>query len=267
VDVDVGELDATHHDTVQLDAAEPGSGQVAGEELRAAEVDALEARTLKILLEEVSHSLTVAAGADICRHRWRTRKLGSVDTRSTDSVPTMDQLTVAAASGAARWRASLLDLLAIVGWIALLSAAAAVLRLWVPGGVYPTAPLAVDAAAFAATVLPTWIYLTVCESGPGQATWGKRRAGLRVVSQRGRETAGSARIAGRNAVKVLPWQLAHIAVARLILGVGAPVVIAVPYILSLTIPCVSIVMAWRDDQHRALHDRVAGTRVVRAVGR
>ena len=92
---------------------------------------------------------------------------------------------MAAASGAARWRASLLDLLAIVGWIALLSGAAAVLRLWVPGGVYPTAPLAVDAAAFAATVLPAWIYLTVGESGPGQATWGKRRAGLRVVSQRG----------------------------------------------------------------------------------
>ena len=174
---------------------------------------------------------------------------------------------VAAATGSARWRAGLLDWLVIVGWIGVLTAAAAVLRLWVPGGVYPSAPPAVDVAAFAATVLPAWVYLTVCESGRWQGSWGKRSSGLQVVAQRDREPVGAARAAGRNAVKLLPWQLAHIAVARLILGVDAPVVIAATYILSLAIPCASIVMAWRDDQHRALHDRLAGTRVIQAAGR
>lgn len=174
---------------------------------------------------------------------------------------------MAAARGSARWRSGLLDWLVIVGWIGVLSAAAAVLRVWVPGGVFPSALPAVDLAAFAAAVLPAWIYLTVCESGRWQGSWGKRLSGLKVVSQRDRHPVGTARAAGRNAVKLLPWQLAHIAVARLFLGVDAPVVIAVTYILSLAIPCASVVMAWRDDQHRALHDRLAGTRVVQAAGR
>jgi uncharacterized RDD family membrane protein YckC len=161
----------------------------------------------------------------------------------------------------------LLDWLVIVCWIGVLSAAAAVLRIWVPGGVFPSAPSAVDLAAFVATVLPAWIYLTVCESGRWQGSWGKRLSGLEVVAQRDRQPVGTARAAGRNAVKLLPWQLAHIAVARLILGVDAPVVITVTYLLSLAIPCASIVMAWRDGQHRALHARLAGTRVIQAEAR
>ena len=167
-----------------------------------------------------------------------------------------------AASTTARGRASAFDLLIIGAWVALLSAAAAVLRLWVPGGVFPSAPPAVDLSAFAATVLPAWIYLTVSESGSGRASWGRRRVGLRVVAQGDNGKTGAPRIAGRNAVKLMPWQLAHLAVARLILGVDAPVFIAVTYTLSLALSAVSILMAWRDRQHRALHDRVAGTRVV-----
>jgi len=168
---------------------------------------------------------------------------------------------LAAAGGSARWRASLFDLLVIVAWIALLSGAAAVLRVWVRGGLYPSSIPGVDVAAFGVTVLPVWVYLTTCESGGRQASLGKRLTGLRVISP-GRGRLAVPRAGARNAVKLLPWQLAHIAVARLILGSGAPVVIAVTYCLSLMIPCVSIVMAWRDAEHRALHDRLAGTRIV-----
>ena len=116
-------------------------------------------------------------------------------------------------------------------------------------------------------MFPTWIYLTVFESGSGRASWGKRVVGLRVVAQQHNGKVGTARVAGRNAVKLMPWQLAHLAVARLILGVDAPVFIAVTYTLSLAVPAVSIVMARRDPQRRALHDRVAGTRVVQTAGR
>ena len=60
-----------------------------------------------------------------------------------------------------------------------------------------------------------------------------------------------------------PWELAHLAVARLILGVDQQVTIGVTYALSVLIPVVSVVMMARDPLRRALHDRVAGTRVVR----
>jgi hypothetical protein len=68
----------------------------------------------------------------------------------------------------------------------------------------------------------------------------------------------------RNAVKLLPWQLAHVAVVRIILEVDAPVVIGLTYVLSLAIPVLSMAMAWRDQLHRAMHDRAARTRVIRA---
>lgn len=150
-------------------------------------------------------------------------------------------------------------------------------------------PLVVDVGAFAATVLPVWVYLTATEAGRRHATWGKRRAGLRVVAagDGGPGVAPEAAplgvvwVAVRNAVKLLPWQLAHIAVARILLEAGGSTdagtdggmdaglepgtaaVVGVTYTLSLVIPLVSIVMAWRDPLRRALHDGVAGTRVVR----
>ena len=122
-------------------------------------------------------------------------------------------------------------------------------------------PLLADAAAFLLTVLPVWVYLTTTESGREQASWGKRRAGLRVSSATGTDI-GRRRVAVRNAVKLLPWQLAHLAVARIITGADEPVTIWSMYTLSLLLPVVSISMAWRDPLARALHDRVASTRVI-----
>jgi uncharacterized RDD family membrane protein YckC len=107
------------------------------------------------------------------------------------------------------------------------------------------------------------VYLTVTEGGSSQATWGKRRTRLRVVAPDGGHSPWT-HVAVRNAVKLLPWQLAHVAVARLALGVDEPATIATTYVLSLLIPVVSILMVWRDPLRRALHDRVAGTLVVRS---
>ena len=168
---------------------------------------------------------------------------------------------VTPAPGAARWRASGWDHLVILGWLAVLTVLGLVVRSLLPDP-GPVPPIAADAVAFVLSVLPVWAYLTVTESGRRQATLGKRRAGLAVADRDGGR-AGAGRVAVRNAVKLLPWQLAHVSVARVIAGVDAPVTVAVTYALSLLIPAVSIGIAWRDPAHRALHDLVAGTRVVR----
>jgi uncharacterized RDD family membrane protein YckC len=166
------------------------------------------------------------------------------------------------APGRLRWWASLWDYLLIVAWVAFLLVIGFIARpLLVP--TTGASVLRTDAIAFATTVLPVWLYLTAAESGATQATWGKRRMGLRITTNTGGRP-GLSPVMVRNAVKLLPWQLAHIAVARLILGVHAPVLIAVTYTLSLVIPVVSIAMAWRGPAGRALHDYVTGTRVVRA---
>ncbi|MDN5860366.1 MAG: RDD family protein [Pseudonocardia sp.] len=166
----------------------------------------------------------------------------------------------------ARWRprlgASLVDLAAIVVWLGLLTALGFVVRPLLPAAGAPPLP-ATDQIAFAATVLPTWIYLTVGEAGRHQAGPGKRAAGLRVVGAGGfRPSVG--RIAVRNMVKLVPWQLSHVAVARLILGIDDPITIGTAYGLAVLIVAVTVVMAVRDPAGRALHDRLAATRVVAA---
>jgi len=172
--------------------------------------------------------------------------------------------TVEPAPGRLRVVASARDYALISAWIGLLTLAGVVLRFLVPTA--RAAPLhdkfpAVDLAAFAITVLPVGIYLTVTEAGTRQASWGKRRAGLRVVSTDGGR-AGPWRVALRVAVKLAPWELGHLAAARLIAGVDLARAVWAADALSLLLPAASIAMAWRDPQARALHDRVAGTLVV-----
>ncbi|MEV6159729.1 RDD family protein [Nonomuraea sp. NPDC052129] len=100
------------------------------------------------------------------------------------------------------------DYLVIVGWLALLAVVFVPLRL---AGVRPFDGLGTvggDLLITALTVLPVGAYLIIGEAGRHQATWGKRRAGLAVVTTRGARP-GAARIVMRNAVKVLPWQCGH----------------------------------------------------------
>jgi uncharacterized RDD family membrane protein YckC len=176
-----------------------------------------------------------------------------------------DALVSLAAPGPARWRAAGWDYLGIAGWLALLAAGATGVRAASGTGTASVSPAATDGIAFGASVLPVWACLTAAEARSG-AGWGKRRAGLRVVGPDG-GPPGRGRAATRNAVKLLPWQLAHVAVARLALEVHQPATIAVSYGLAVLLPGVSLAVAWRDPAHRALHDRVAGTRVIRQAPR
>jgi hypothetical protein len=112
---------------------------------------------------------------------------------------------------------------AILGWLAVLTITGFAVRSSLPaatrGPTYP--PLVADAVALVITVLPVWGYLTAAEAGAAQGSWGKRQAGLRVVSADGQQVSWG-RAAVRNAVKLAPWQLAHVTVARIILDVEAP---------------------------------------------
>jgi uncharacterized RDD family membrane protein YckC len=163
----------------------------------------------------------------------------------------------------ARVRASLGDLAVVVGGIGVLTLVGAVVRPLVGEPAGPPSVPTTDLLVFALTVLPAGLYLVAGEAGPRQAAWGKRRAGLRVVTADGGRP-GIGRIVLRTAVKLLPWQLAHLMVTRLILGVDDPVITWGSCALAYLLPAVTITMALRDPQGRALHDRAAGTRVVLA---
>lgn len=154
-----------------------------------------------------------------------------------------------------------LDYLVIACWLAVITVAGFAVRpLLPPPGPSGVDPVAADAVAFLLTVLPTWLYLTITEAGPRHATLGKRTAGLAVVDDLGGDPPWT-RFAARNAVKLAPWQLAHLAAARFMLDTGHGVALAA-YAAGLALAIVTVLMAVRDPQRRGLHDRVAGTRVV-----
>lgn len=159
-----------------------------------------------------------------------------------------------------------LDYLVIACWIAVITVLGFAVRPLLPPAGEPGVgadPVGADAVAFVLTVLPAWLYLTITEAGRARATCGKRTAGLRVVNDVGGDPPWP-RVAARNAVKLAPWQLAHLSVARFILGVDQGVAVTA-YLASLTFVIVTVSMAVRDPLRRGLHDRIVGTRIVTVV--
>lgn len=156
-----------------------------------------------------------------------------------------------------------LDYLVIACWIGILAVVGFAVRPLLPAAGQPSAgadPVGADAVAFVLTVLPVWLYLTITETGRRHATFGKRTAGLWVINSVGGDPP-LGQVAARNIVKLAPWQLAHLAVARFILGVDLSVAVAA-YVSSLVLVMLTVLMAVRDPLRRGLHDRLAGTRVV-----
>jgi len=69
-------------------------------------------------------------------------------------------------------------------------------------------PIGKDLIAFLTLVLPVALYFALQESSPRQATWGKRKAGIRVVNANGKRLPRRQALV-RVAIKFLPWQIAH----------------------------------------------------------
>ncbi len=133
-------------------------------------------------------------------------------------------------------------------------------------GRYFRDPRTADLAQCAVTVLPAALWWGAWEAvGRRHATPGKRLYGLTVQDGRGAPPSRR-RIAARTAVKLLPWQLAHLAVNRLARGNGTDPGSAVTASLtaSLVLPAVSAGLAAVRRDGAALHDLLAGTRVTRS---
>jgi uncharacterized RDD family membrane protein YckC len=161
-----------------------------------------------------------------------------------------------------RLLAVLVDYCVVLAWLIVLAAVFVPLYL---AGLRPFDRYA-DLVAFLFSVLPVWLYLTVTESRPAAATWGKRRAGLHIAGPHGKR-ATTGRVAGRNAVKLLPWQLAHLGVAGFLAdaSVIGSALAWIPITATYLLVGVTVALALIRRDGAALHDLIAGTRVVRAA--
>ena len=124
-------------------------------------------------------------------------------------------------------------------------------------------PLARDLVAFLTLILPVILYFALQESSARQATFGKRRAGVQVVSAVEGDRLSFPRALLRSALKFLPWQMAHTAVFQILAG-NESVPIWALSILAQLLVVVYVLTLWLGKQHRTPYDWLAGTAVVQA---
>lgn len=129
---------------------------------------------------------------------------------------------------------------------------------------WPENPWLAQACGFPLTTLPFGIYLVLLDGSARQATIGKRILGLRVMTLAGqRISRGSSFL--RAAIKLLPWELGHVAPWQLTLGPQngeVPDWVMVFAILGMGGTLWYFVSLWLGDG-RTPYDRLAATRVAR----
>jgi uncharacterized RDD family membrane protein YckC len=129
----------------------------------------------------------------------------------------------------------------------------------------PANPVFSDLLTFVTLVLPVILYFTLQEGSPREATWGKRKMGLRVITATGASlSTGQAFV--RSLVKFLPWQLAHTSLYHV---PGWPFEIAQPppwvtagFVLVWVLVVINLAALMLTRTHRTLYDWLAGAFVV-----
>lgn len=127
-------------------------------------------------------------------------------------------------------------------------------------------PVRGQLVGFVSLTLPVWLGASVLESRGRAGSPGKRLVGLRVVGPGGAEP-GLARAGLRNAIKLLPWEIAHTGVHHAMalpddaasLPPGITALLVAPQVAAVACAAMAALGA-----RRPPHDRIAGTRVVDA---
>jgi uncharacterized RDD family membrane protein YckC len=89
----------------------------------------------------------------------------------------------------------------------ILAPAALLVEQWL--GIFPPTPSQVWLAAVVSFSIPAWLYFLLSDCSRSGATLGKKVLRLRVV-QVGGARVGWLRALARTAIKLLPWEMAHI---------------------------------------------------------
>ena len=177
-------------------------------------------------------------------------------------------MTISYAGLLPRLKAFLWDYLIIAGYIVLL-AIISLLLLNGPfrqqaAGIFNN-PALYDLFAFLTLVFPVILYFTLQESSSSQATWGKRKIGIRVVKADNRRLSiGGAFL--RSVIKYLPWQIAHTYLFQMRVWTGAPVVnspwLSAGLVLAWVLAGSYLVTMLVTKTHQTPYDWLAGSYVI-----
>lgn len=163
-----------------------------------------------------------------------------------------------------RIKAFVLDYLIIAGYLALVLLIGVIA--WRVQPALPSrlfaGPISGQVTGFFLVTLPVSLYFALSESSAWQATWGKRRLGLRVVAGDGMRL-GLLRSLARTAVKFFPWELAHTCVwqVRFAPDTTSPLILG-GFTLVWLLVGVYLLTLHLDQKHQSLYDQVVGSYVI-----
>jgi len=170
---------------------------------------------------------------------------------------------------AKRLKAFAFDYLIICGYLILLTGVTmTVIKISSLFGVplqWPENPVLADLMAFVTLVLPVVLYFTFQESSSKQSTWGKRKAGIRVVNANGDPLTRGQALA-RSLVKVIPWQIAHTCLVHIpgwpMAITTVPSVVVIGFILVYVLAGIYIAAVLISKKNRTPYDWVSGSYVI-----
>ncbi|MEM7530693.1 MAG: RDD family protein [Chloroflexota bacterium] len=123
-------------------------------------------------------------------------------------------------------------------------------------------PLQAQFIGFITVTLPVTLYFTFTESSSWQASWGKRRQGLRLVRTDGAGiTFGRALV--RTLLKFVPWELAHTCIWQISVTPSEPSpLITAGFIIVWVSVGANIVWLWVSPSHQTIYDWLADTYII-----
>jgi len=127
-----------------------------------------------------------------------------------------------------------------------------------------TSPVVKDGIAFLTLILPVILYFTLQESSNRQATWGKRKVGLRVVNTQG-VALTKLQAFVRSLVKFLPWQIAHTSIYQIkeiVLGGSSTPFDITGFVLVYVLVGIYIAAVFISKKHRTPYDWASGSYVI-----
>ena len=117
--------------------------------------------------------------------------------------------------------------------------------------------------AFLFVTLPVTLYFAISESSIRQATWGKRRVGLKVTDYKG-ERISFWRSFARTLLKFIPWELSHTLIWEIAFSPQADdVLIYYGFGLVYLLAGLNIASLIMTKKHQTIYDLLAKTYVVK----
>lgn len=119
--------------------------------------------------------------------------------------------------------------------------------------------------AFLVVTLPVTLYFALSESSLRQATWGKRRAGLKVTDSQGKHIS-IWRSLVRTAFKFIPWELSHTLIWEIYLSPQANSDrVNYGFILVYVLIGLNIASLAMSRKHQTVYDFLASTYVIKQI--